>query len=176
MHHLHAQPLFDRYELNVREAGLFLLFRFRDSPVEILPRHEIRNADNGYPVEILLVFIIDTLHTGLPPEALQRRHDIIKISFDLVRAFFAHLQRERDAVELPDGRLVRAALLVRVANAAHGDVIHRRYLDDLRLCLGHIVFFIFLFVIKRHISLLHFVPIVSYMLFPGQAAVFFSAP
>ena len=48
VHHLYAQPLFDRYELDIREACLLLLFRFRDSPLEILPRHEVRDADNQW--------------------------------------------------------------------------------------------------------------------------------
>ena len=64
---------------------------------------------------------------------------------------FADVQRVGQGVEHADGRLVGAALLVRVALAAHGNVVHPRDRHDLGPVPGHIEFLEFLFEVEGHL-------------------------
>ena len=96
---LHAQALIHRQKLHGGEILLFLLRSLRNRPVKIRPRDEIRQANHRYPLKALLIGIIKAHRARLPPEALQRRHHIIKVPVDAVIAVLAHLDGKGHAVQ-----------------------------------------------------------------------------
>ena len=66
-----------------------------------------KGADHREKLKILLVRIVDPLHTLLPPESLQRRNHIIKIPLDLMTALLAHLDRKGDLLRWRFGHIMR---------------------------------------------------------------------
>ena len=81
VHDLHAEPFVNGEELRLGAIELFLLRRRLHGPVEIFPCDEIRQTNNGDPVEPRFIGVIYAFRIVLPPEALERRDNIIKISF-----------------------------------------------------------------------------------------------
>ena len=127
MHTLNTQSFIIRIELNFRKI-LFLLCRsFSDSPVEIIFRHKIRQTDDGDPPERILPGIINADHVILPPEPLQRRHHIIKISLDLMAALLTHPDRKRNTIQTAYRLFVLAFFIVWIPAAAYRNKIHFRY-------------------------------------------------
>ena len=146
VHRLHAQPLLHGEEAGAGTVQLFLPSCSFDRPVKVLPAHEVRQPDDGYPAEGVLV----PIRALLLPEALQRRHDIFKKALDLVAGFVTHLYGVRNGVQDADRLLVCAALRVRVPGPADGDIVGRRDVHYLRRVPGHIEFPVFFLEIKGH--------------------------
>lgn len=87
-------------EFDLGKIGLPLLGRFGDGPVEIALGDEIGQANRGNEVHGALVAIIDSaVEAILPPKAFEWRHDELKETVDVMRAFVAHLDCVGDAVE-----------------------------------------------------------------------------
>ena len=80
VHTLHTQTLIIGQKFDFGEIRFLLVCRLLYRPIKISFRYKIGQAYQRYPLEMFLVGIVDTLHTVLPPEALKRRHDIIKIA------------------------------------------------------------------------------------------------
>ena len=154
VHALHAQPFVIGQEFHFGKVCLLLSLRFLNSPVKILPCHKIRQADDRDPMEVFLMRVVHSFDAFLPPETLQRRHDIVKIALDLVIAFFAHLDGIGDAVQQFNRLLVFAALDIGISLATDRNIIHARHRYDAGFVFGHIELFIFFLEIKNHIPFL----------------------
>ena len=155
MHTLYTQTFLIRPKLYLGKILLFFRFCLSDRPVKIVLCHKVGQSDHGYKPKRLLMRIIDSLNTLLPPETLQRRNHIIKIPLDLMTALPAHLDRKGDRIQQPDRFLILAALDVGIACPADCDVVHCRHFNDTWFIFWHVKFLILFLVIKRHIFLLH---------------------
>ena len=80
MQALHTQTLVIGEEFHLGKVRLLFPSGFFHRPVEVRLRHKIRQADDGDPAEGFLVRIVDPRDAVLPPEALQRRDDVIEIT------------------------------------------------------------------------------------------------
>ena len=69
----------------------------------------------------------------------------------------AHLDGKGDGVQQADGLFIIPVLLVGVAGAPDGDIVHGRDLHDFRLFLWQVEFLVLLLVIKGHGYILLFV-------------------
>ena len=107
-------------------------------------------------METGFIRIIYTVHIILPPETFQRRNNIFKEACDFIIGLIAHFQRVGHGIQYTDGLLICTAVLVRVASAAHGNVVHWWHFDKLRLAFRHVEFSILFFEVKRHSVLLYF--------------------
>ena len=87
VHALDTQALVIGQKFHFGEINLFPGGSFPYSPVKIILRHKIRQADDRDPFEIVFAGKIYTDNIILPPEAFQRGNYIVKISFDLMAAF-----------------------------------------------------------------------------------------
>ena len=67
IHALDAEALFVRQELHIREVGSLLPLGLLHSPIEIVLIHEIRQADERYPPEVLLAGAVNLHSSFLPP-------------------------------------------------------------------------------------------------------------
>ena len=90
VHALHAHALIISKVLHFAEIQLFPGGSFGHGPIELLFGYKLRQANHGDPRECFLMGVIDPALPLLPPKALQRRHHIFKIAWDLVGTFVAH--------------------------------------------------------------------------------------
>ena len=152
MHDLHAEAFVDREELRTGAIDLFLSGRSRHRPVEIRAGDEVRQADDRNPAEGRFVTVIDSVNAFLPPESLQRRHDIVEKAFNTMVCLVTHLQRIGNGIQDADGLLISAAFIVGIALAAHGNEIRFRNRHDNRFFWREIELLVFLLEIKGHLS------------------------
>ena len=133
MHTLYTKAFIISHILNFGEICFLFLCCLINSPVKIRFCHKIRQADHGNPPEILFMSIVDSCDSRLPPEALQRRNDIIEIAVNLMVSLFAHLDGECDPIKQSDRLLVFAILLVRITLPTNSKIIHFRDQNDAAL-------------------------------------------
>ena len=88
----------------------------------------------------------------LAPEALQRRHHILKEPFDLMFAFITHAQSIGHGVKSGNGLLIGTVRRIGIALPRNCGVLHRWNSDKSRNIFGRIVFFLHFFEIKCHKS------------------------
>ena len=150
VHALDAKALVIGPELHGRKVRFLFVRCFLHRPVEVRPGHEVREPDHGDPLEFLFVRVVDAQNALLPPEALQRRDNVIEIALDPMIALLAHLDRVGHAVQQPDGPLIRPAFLVGIALPPDREIVHGRHSHDGRRVLRQIKLLVFFFEIKRH--------------------------
>ena len=123
VHALYAETLLVAEELHLREIHLLLSGRFSDGPLKIFLRDEIREPDHRNETESVFIGII-YLTILSPPQAFERRDDILEEALDPIIALVTHLQRVCYAVELLQSLFIGSTFFVGITFAADCQEVH----------------------------------------------------
>lgn len=98
MEALYTESFIISEKFNGTEVLMFLLASRSFSPCKFIWSYKIRKPDKRDSLEGFFMGVVNAMQIVLPPKALKRRHNEIKVSLNSMAAFFGHLYGISNAI------------------------------------------------------------------------------